>query len=153
MHIFLMSHTYDRSSNAHALAQDLTVRMFKLCNAPLRIPKVHPFTTCFIDHSLMYMIHFLPCVPHHPPTHTCLVVKSPLTGYVPKTCIEFGSEHAPLNFPSTRTSFNRDYNDFITTTDTEEAAAVDFAAVLSRATSKFLLLRCLWFSAASGSKR
>ena len=33
--------------------------------APLRILKSPPFTTCFIDHSLMCLTHFLPFVPHH----------------------------------------------------------------------------------------
>ena len=63
-HIFLVSRTCDRSSNAHVLAQDLTVRMFEL-RCTFAHPKSHPYTTCFIVHSMTYLTHFLPFLPHH----------------------------------------------------------------------------------------
>ena len=63
-HIFLVSRTCDRSSNANVLAQDLTVRMFEL-RCTFAHPKSHPYTTCFIVHSMMYLTHFLLFLPHH----------------------------------------------------------------------------------------
>ena len=52
--------------------------------------------------------------------------QSPLTSYVPKTCIEVCSEHAPINVPSKRNIFNTDIDDVPTVvasdiTDTIEA--------------------------------
>ena len=44
-----------------------------------------------------------------------LAESTPLTGYEPKTCIDVSCEHAPINYPLRRNSFNTDYNDLTTT--------------------------------------
>ena len=55
--------------------------------------KSHPLTTCFIDHSMMCLTHFLPFVPHHlrlsPPTAL------PMTGIRRSPC---ATPHEGLQF-------------------------------------------------------
>ena len=60
--------------------------------------------------------------------------------------IDVSSEHAPINFSSGKDSFNTDFNDLATT-------VVASAITATTEVGRFESIRCVWFSAASGSQR